>query len=616
MTYERFVLRMSARWITVEPFEPAVPHDKVFFTDRRVGRGKPYSVRDRIECAGLAEPDTERVIFGLVGVVDLLVDSYLIVIDGRVKVGTLFEHEVYRATKLSVVPMRGVDMLKTNPDISREELVKEESLSAMLKAAVAVPGFYFSHGIDITRSTQKRLNMKATVREWSAVPDFGRAEMRYVWNRFAGKRLADIGITSWIVPLISGYVDVREGIVNGKFVQLALVSRRCPDRPGLRYTARGADVHGNVSNFVETEQIVIHGDAFASFVQVRGSIPLLWQQEACIKYTPAMKLKAVDAGGQGGLSQAAFEKHYRSLFELYGPVTSVSLINTHGNEAMLASALQNAADLMADSRLHFVPWDFHLKTKVLGYGNVDNELVPSIDVDLGAYGYFLVTDGNSSSPSMRQKGVVRSNCIDSLDRTNVVQSVIAHRILDDALKHMKVLNNSVDTCTVSSFREFEMSFKATWADHADAVAMVYVGSGALKTDFTRTGKRTKTGMLKDGYRACVRYIYQNFFDGPRQDGIDLFLGVVTLENYPSSGGKRDIKSIMADQETLPAREKFLPHAFIACMSLGILSLFLVPRWWQKLVVVAVASGGAGVLWCTIARNGQKYVVRPRLNGTH
>jgi phosphatidylinositol 4-phosphatase len=610
------MLRTSARWITIEPMEPAIPHDKVLFVDRRAGSDRAYSVRDRLECAALAEPDAERVIYGLAGVIDLVIDSYLIVVDGRVKAGTIFEHDVYRATKLSVVPVRGSKILKANPEISREELALEDTLLTMLRAGVALPGFYFSHGIDITRSTQKRLDMKVTVRDWSSLPDFSRADMRFVWNRFAGKRLAETGITSWIVPLIHGYVDVREGIVNGKSIQLAIVSRRCPDRPGLRYTARGADVHGNVSNFVETEQIVIHGEAFASFVQARGSIPLLWQQEACIKYKPPMKLKTVDVGGKGGLSQASFEKHYRSLFDLYGPVTAVSLVDMHGNEAMLAAALQNAADLMADSKLHFVSWDFHAKTKTIGYGNIDSDLVPSIDADLGAYGYFLVADGNSSAPSMRQKGIVRTNCIDSLDRTNVVQSVVAHRILDDALKHMKVLNNSLDACTVASFKDFEMAFKASWADHADAIASAYAGSGALKTDFTRTGKRTKLGMLKDGYRACLRYIYQNFLDGPRQDGVDIFLGVVNVESHSSGGAKRNLEKVISEKDPLPLKEKLLPHAFMACLSLAMLGWLLVPRWWQKLGLVGLASGGAGFLMNAIAQNGQKYVVRPRMNGTH
>ena len=55
-----------------------------------------------------------------------------------------------------------------------------------------------------------------------------------------------------------------------------------------------------------------------------------------------------------------------------------------------------------------------------------------------------------------------------------------------------------------------------WGNNADAISMQYAGTGALKTDFTRTGKRTKMGMLRDGWNSCVRYVLNNFYDGRRQ----------------------------------------------------------------------------------------------------
>lgn len=67
-------------------------------------------------------------------------------------------------------------------------------------------------------------------------------------------------------------------------------------------------------------------------------------------------------------------------------------------------------------------------------------------------------------------------------------------------------------------------FKNIWADNADLVSVQYSGTGALKTDFTRTGKRTKQGLLKDGMNSLTRYYKNNFNDGFRQDAIDLFLG--------------------------------------------------------------------------------------------
>lgn len=614
MTFSRFVLRTSQRWITLQPAQAPVEHDKVLFLDRR-GGAESFAVRDRVECAALAEPDTERVVFGLVGVITLLVDTYLIVVERRASAGRVLEREVFRATQLRAIPVRGAKMLKADPAVSKEDAAEEAKLAAMLAAAVALPGFYFSHEIDITRSTQKRHDMLATSRSVvSTVPDFSRADMRFVWNRFVGKPLADAGLTSWIVPLVLGYVDVKEGLVNGKAVQMAIVSRRAADRPGLRFTARGADIHGNVSNFVETEQIVSHGDQVASHVQVRGSIPLLWQQRACIKYKPKPELKQVDAGGKGGLSQAAFEAHYKKLFDLYGPVTAISLIDSHGGEGAMAAALASAVDFMSDSRLHFLHWDFHSKTKGMKYEAVDHDLVAAIDRDLGAYSYFLAVDGEEADPKMRQKGVVRTNCIDSLDRTNVVQSVIAHRIMDDALKHMGVLNSAPETCTASAFKDFESGFKHTWADNADALSAVYAGSGALKTDYTRTGKRTKPGMFQDLVRSATRYGYQNFMDGQRQDGIDLLLGVVSLDRL--SEGKRDINLVKVKDVPLPAIQKFMPHVIAVLLLMSAASVYFLPRWWHKLGAGLGFTAMAGGIMTIVLKNGHKYVSQPVLNGTH
>ena len=56
------------------------------------------------------------------------------------------------------------------------------------------------------------------------------------------------------------------------------------------------------------------------------------------------------------------------------------------------------------------------------------------------------------------------------------------------------------------------------------MSLQYSGTGALKTDFTRTGKRTTQGALNDLSNSCIRYVKNNFFDGWRQDSFDLFVG--------------------------------------------------------------------------------------------
>lgn len=58
---------------------------------------------------------------------------------------------------------------------------------------------------------------------------------------------------SWIVPVIQGYIDYKAVIIDGKQLELVLISRRRYAMAGTRFNARGLDDEGNVANFVESE---------------------------------------------------------------------------------------------------------------------------------------------------------------------------------------------------------------------------------------------------------------------------------------------------------------------------------------------------------------------------
>ncbi|KAI0990539.1 hypothetical protein GJ496_009653 [Pomphorhynchus laevis] len=71
-----------------------------------------------------------------------------------------------------------------------------------------------------------------------------------------------------------------------------------------------------------------------------------------------------------------------------------------------------------------------------------------------------------------------------------------------------------------------------WAGNADALSIQYSGTCAMKTDYTKTGRRTMEGRLNDGYNSLARYVYNNFGDGFRQDAIDLLVGNYVVGSEP------------------------------------------------------------------------------------
>ena len=72
---------------------------------------------------------------------------------------------------------------------------------------------------------------------------------------------------------------------------------------------------GRVANFVETEQLIEiaspKGSVLSSFVQVRGSIPLMWSQIPNIKYKPTTRLAPPETFSK------AFDRHVTDLLDIY-----------------------------------------------------------------------------------------------------------------------------------------------------------------------------------------------------------------------------------------------------------------------------------------------------------
>ena len=75
----------------------------------------------------------------------------------------------------------------------------------------------------------------------------------------------------------------------------------------------------------------------------------------------------------------------------------------------------------------------------------------------------------------------------------------------------------------------EQEFRNAWTDNADILSLLYTGTPALKTDFTRTGKRTKMGAAMDGKNSLTRYYINNFTDGYNNDCLDLSQGYITAQ---------------------------------------------------------------------------------------
>jgi len=194
--------------------------------------------------------------------------------------------------------------------------------------------------------------------------------------------------------------------------------------------------------------------------------------------------------------------------------------------------------------------------------------------------------------------------MDCLDRTNVVQSMLGRFIATRMLTDLGLLREG-ELCEDDA--SFEHLFRNMWADNADIVSKSYSGTGALKTDFTRTGERTKMGLLNDFNNSSTRYIKNNFLDGPRQDAFDLFLGAYLPEN---ATGRTFV-------DTRPLLVQAIPYIVAGSIFFLLVGSFtrrdLEANVWPLRLMMIVSFLVAGVSFHFMWTHGTLFVNWPKLN---
>ncbi|RPD81689.1 hypothetical protein L226DRAFT_527952 [Lentinus tigrinus ALCF2SS1-7] len=455
-----------------------------------------------------------KTIYGIYGMISLAMSEYIIVITGRELRGHLMRQNIYRATEYDILPL--------NPDVSVQTPPNavEAHLLALVRSHLQGGTFFFSYGWDITRRLQAQW---ASLQQDGDKPLWEIADDRFFWNKYLHTRFIDITSTNpdqnlspYILPVIYGTFDIRPVRISIWQLRLCLISRRSRYRAGTRFFRRGIDPDGHVANFNETEQILLVGDESGtqlSFVQIRGSIPVYWAEVNTLRYKPDVQIMEL----QDTIN--ALRAHLQENLNLYGEQSIVNLVNHKGHERPVKEAFEKYIAEAKMPKTKYEYFDFHGECRNMRWDRI-SVLIAKLEEDLNRQGYFHL-DANKPEPVKLQTGVIRANCMDNLDRTNVAQAAIAKWTLERQLKELRVIQ---ENDTIDNYEELIRDFREMWSDHANFISMAYAGTGALKTDFTRTGKRTRKGLLEDGWNSVIRYLKNNFFDGARQDAFDLMTG--------------------------------------------------------------------------------------------
>ncbi|XP_020598759.1 phosphoinositide phosphatase SAC7-like isoform X2 [Phalaenopsis equestris] len=498
--YERMRLWEFADKYIFEPIDSAITDSylSISRTD-----GSMNLIGELPQCGDMQSPNV-RLVFGVIGMLRLIVGSYLFVITGRECAGTYLGHPIYKVSTLGILPCN------LSLDGSSAELKKMEAeFSTLLGAAEKTHGLYFSYDVNLTLCAQRLHELGD---ESKFLPLWRQADPRFLWNDYILEALVDNKLDPYILPVMQGSYQHFEAALGTNIVDVSLIARRCTRRTGTRMWRRGADLDGYVANFVETEQLMHVNGFTASFLQVRGSIPLLWEQIVDLTYKPPFQIVQPDEGPR------VAQRHFMDLVKRYGSIMAVNLVNKHGGEGRLSERFTKVMETITNSSIRYVHFDFHAICGHIHFERL-SLLYDQIEDFLKRHRYFLLeVEGEKVQ---EQTGVVRTNCIDCLDRTNVTQSMIGGKMLESQLNQIGIFG---DDEAISAYSFFDTCFKKMWADHGDDISIQYSGTSALKGDFVRFGKRTMDGIVKDGINSLVRYYLNNFADGIKQDAADLLQG--------------------------------------------------------------------------------------------
>ncbi|KAF6148584.1 hypothetical protein GIB67_042543 [Kingdonia uniflora] len=414
-----------------------------------------------------------------------------------------------------------------------DDFKNENRYKMLLSRVDLTKDFFFRYSYHVMRSLQKNIYDGKT----GGVP----YEIMFIWNEFLTRGIRNhLRNTFWKVTLVYGFFKQAKLTVSGRDFRFILTAGRLRHYAGTRYLKKCVNGKGRVANNVEIEQIV---------------------SEDVVEGCPAKNLA----------------KRYGS------PIIILNLIKTHERklrESMLRAEFANVIkfinkDLSDDSRPRFLHWDLHKHSRSKAT-NVLALLDGVAEYALNLAGFFycqvtpeLITQESLNCPhlesiedgdwfrhcdnkveyvsnsekvhgedigvagenhpmklSMLQKGVLRTNCIDCLDLTNMAQytyglAALGHQL--HALGFIDIPKFDLDAPLTYDLMQF-------YKKMGDTLAFQYGGSAAHNKIFTEIrGQWKATTQSQEFFQTLQRYYSNTYMNAEKRDAINVFLGYFQLQ---------------------------------------------------------------------------------------
>ncbi|XP_023245586.1 polyphosphoinositide phosphatase isoform X2 [Copidosoma floridanum] len=504
--------------------------------------------------------------FGIIGFIRFLEGYYVILITKRRRVAVIGHHTIYKIEDTTMIYVPSDSVRLFHPD--------EQRYVKMFQSIDLSSNFYFSYSYDLTHTLQSNMTLPKRISNeipksfsslWSknkSIPDSDFFNMwthstndvtnekekihygirnsfhrRFVWNTHL---LSPVEInlhSDWILYIIHGFIGQSNISVFGRSLYVTIIARRSNKYAGTRFLKRGSNFHGDVANEVETEQIVhdsgvssLNNGHFSSFVQMRGSVPSHWSQDVS-KMVPKPTITIdlsdpfIDTAGA----------HFNDLLKRYGsPIIILNLVKKREkkkHESTLSEEMNISVKylnqfLPTEHYIQYISFDMARKNRAKE-ANVMERLENIANNAVLKTGLFISSNSKqvSADKGILQTGIIRTNCVDCLDRTNTAQFVIGKCALGYQLYALGILNTpklEFDTDCVRMLEEL-------YEDHGDTLALQYGGSQLVHRIKTYRKTAPWTSQGNDIMQTLSRYYSNTFSDQEKQHTINILLGLFIPE---------------------------------------------------------------------------------------
>ena len=481
---------------------------------------------------------------GIFGFIKFFLGYYIILINNIKSIGKINKHTIYRIENLRYIPLFFSKDIKGEKDYELELQYLD-----IFKSMDCLNQMYFSYTYNITKTIQRNFieefkneictSNKGIINENERIEENPLKKVTnnyFLWNYSHLKEIYKcLTNKSWFIYIIYGFFCQNSCEIYGLRFLITVIARRNRNYAGTRYLKRGINNDGNAANDVETEQILEEISTscsdlpiISSFVHIRGSVPIFWHQDqTSILPKPDIKLNYSD------IKFDSTKRHFEQIILRYGKPCLVCNLTKKNEKKKKQETLLNEwykksidyinKDLNEDEKILYYHYDLKTLRKdpkfYKKYCDESCKLIAKTNLFC-----FIPHDLKTNTYMLSlQNGVIRSNCIDCLDRTNVYQQIIGTAVMLIQLRFFSI--ESVEP--ESEYDEIYGILTEIYKQMGNVLSSQYGGSLAHKQTI-KDQKKNKIekffGKFYEFVNTTKRYLNNTLNDQGKQNAYNLFLG--------------------------------------------------------------------------------------------